>query len=345
MDQITVGISGINDVDNPGPGVGVARSLREDKELNLKIVGLAYDAMEPGVYMDWLFDKSYIMPYPSGDFQVFLDRLIYIKEHFGLDFVIPTLDSELPLYIKYEEELKKQGIQTFVPTYEQFKLRGKDHLTEIAESIHIDLPSTEIVTSYDELDKAIDKIGFPVMIKGAIYKAHRAYTRQEALSSYNAIVAQWGYPIIVQEVVSGDEMNVVAVGDGKGNSLGMVGLKKMWITELGKIWTGVTIRNEKMLRATQDFIRNYKWKGAFELECIVDGDAVYLIEINPRFPAWSYFATGVGINLPSNALRTALKLPMNPIPDYEAGKLFIRYTYELITDMTPFQKIITTGEY
>ncbi len=115
MKEITVAISGINDVDNPGPGVGVARSLRKDKDLNLKLVGLAYDAMEPGIYMDWLFDKSYIMPYPTGDFQVFIDRLVYIKENFGLDFVIPTLDSELPLYIKYEDKLREKGIYTFVP--------------------------------------------------------------------------------------------------------------------------------------------------------------------------------------------------------------------------------------
>ncbi|MGK5091422.1 hypothetical protein WDW89_05305 [Deltaproteobacteria bacterium TL4] len=57
MDEIIVGVSGINAVDNPGPGVGVARSLKEDPELNIKIVGLGYDAMEPGYYMDWLMDK------------------------------------------------------------------------------------------------------------------------------------------------------------------------------------------------------------------------------------------------------------------------------------------------
>jgi len=54
MDTIYVGVSGINAVDNPGPGIGVARSLKEDPELEVKVVGLAYDAMEPGVYMDWV---------------------------------------------------------------------------------------------------------------------------------------------------------------------------------------------------------------------------------------------------------------------------------------------------
>ena len=346
MEQIIVGVSGINAVDNPGPGIGVAKSLKEDKDLNIKIVGLAYDAMEPGIYMDWIVDKSFIMPYPSGGHDAFINRLYYIKETYGLDFVLPVLDAELPVYIKYAEELEKNGIKTFLPTLEQFKLRGKDRLTEIAQNIGIDIPKSEVVTSYDELIKAVEKIGLPVMVKGAFYKAYRAYTTQEAVSYYNKIVAQWGYPIIVQQVVSGEEMNVVAAGDGEGNSLGMVGIKKMWITELGKIWTGVTIKNEKMLSAAGKFIEIYKWRGAFELECIVDieNDKVYLIEINPRFPAWSYFATGVGINIASNIVRKAFGLPVIDYPDYEAGKLYVRFTDDLVTDMERFQKIITRGE-
>jgi carbamoyl-phosphate synthase large subunit len=345
MKDLVIGISGINAVDNPGPGVGVARSLKKDKDLNAKIIGLAYDAMEPGVYMDWLIDKSYMMPYPSGKFEMFLDRLLYIKKRSGLDFVIPNLDVELPVYIKYANELERNGIKTFLMDDQQFRLRGKDKIPEVAESIGIKVPKTEIVTSYEDLLTAIEKIGFPLMVKGAFYKAHKAYTTNEAISHYNEIVAEWGYPIIVQQMVSGEEMNVVGVGDGEGGSLGNVGVKKLWITSQGKIWTGVSIKNEKMIAATETFIKKYKWRGPFEMECIVDKDDVYLIEINPRFPAWSFFATELGINLPANMVRKSFNLKSNENSIFEAGKLFIRYTYELVTGMEAFQNIVTAGEH
>ncbi len=344
MSEIIVGITGINAVDNPGPGVGVARSLKEAEDLKVKVVGLAYDAMEPGLYMDWLIDKAYLLPYPSGGHEPFLERLFYIRETHGLDFVIPNLDAELPLFIKYQQKLADAGIQTFIPTAEQFRLRGKDRLREVAEKINIAFPESLVITSYEELGKAIDQLGLPVMVKGAFYKAYRAHTTAEAHGHYSSIVAEWGYPVIVQKVVSGEEMNVVGVGDGAGHSLGMVGIKKMWITSLGKIWTGVTIKNEQMLAAAERFVQTYRWKGGFELECIVSGDTVYLIEINPRLPAWSYFATGVGVNLPANMLRKALGKPVPDTFNYPTGKLFIRYTYELITDMTPFQNITMKGE-
>lgn len=344
MDKLFIGISGINAVDNPGPGVGVARSLKEDRSLDVEVVGLAYDAMEPGIYMDWVVDKSFIMPYPSGAGDAFIERLLYIKQKHGLDVVIPNLDAELPLYIKYASDLAAHGIRTFLPDMEQFKLRGKDRLAEISDRIGIELPRTKVVSGFDEFLKAVDALGLPVMVKGSFYKAYRCHTTAEAISHYHDLVAEWGYPVIVQQVVSGDEMNVVGLGDGEGNTLGRVGIKKLSVTALGKIWTGVTIRHEAMLRATEAFVRQFKWRGPFELECIVSGDRVYMIEVNPRFPAWSYFATGVGLNLPSLLVRRCLGLPLPEAPEYEAGRLFVRYTYELVTDMSLFQKAITRGE-
>lgn len=344
MDKINVGVSGINAVDNPGPGIGVARSLKEDPNLDVGIVGLVYDAMEPGIYMDWVVDQSFMMPYPNGGGNGYLERLQYVKDNCGLDYVIPNLDAELPFYIKYADALADQGIRTFLPSMEQFRLRGKDRLTEVADRIGIALPRTKVVSSVEALVKAVEEIELPVMVKGSFYKAYRAYTTQEAISHYNKLVAEWGYPIIVQEVVTGDELNVVGLGDGEGESLGLVGIKKVWITALGKIWTGVTIKHEQMLAAAESFVREFCWRGPFELECIVSGDKVYLIEVNPRFPAWSYFATGVGINLPSRMIRYSLGQPVDRDSNYEAGKLFVRYSYELVTDMVAFQKISARGE-
>lgn len=343
---LVVGVSGINAVDNPGPGIGVARSLREAEDLDVRIVGLAYDAMEPGIYMDWVVDDAYLLPYPSAGHDAYRERLLYIRERTGMDFIIPTLDTEMPFFMKYREELAAAGIGTFVPTPEQYRLRSKERLGELAEALELDLPRTEVVSSAEDLERAVDGIGLPVMVKGTFYKAHIAHTTKEALSHYHKLVAEWGYPILVQEVVQGDELNVVAVGDGEGGALGQVAVKKMWITELGKIWTGVTIRHPAMLEATERFMEQYRWRGPMELECMVDGDTVYLVEINPRFPAWSYLATGVGVNLPARMVRRALSLPdPDPVvPDYDAGKLFVRYTYELITGMDRFQQLITTGE-
>ncbi|KHG42908.1 MULTISPECIES: hypothetical protein [Nostocales] len=46
MKNPIIAVTGINAIDNPEPGTGVARSLREHNELAAQIIGLAYDVME-----------------------------------------------------------------------------------------------------------------------------------------------------------------------------------------------------------------------------------------------------------------------------------------------------------
>ena len=344
MKDLKVGVSGINAVDNPGPGVGVAKSLKEWNK-DIRIVGLAYDAMEPGVYMKWLIEKSYLMPYPSQGADTYLQRLLYIKETYGLDAVIPTLDAELPLYIEYADYLRDTGIANFLPTKEQFRLRSKERLPEVAEKIGVKVPKTVSVIDYKGLAEALSEVGYPAMIKGLFYKAYKVYNYQEAVEKFNAIVSEWGYPVLVQQVVNGEEINLVGVGDGEGGHFGFLNIKKLWITQLGKVWTAVTIKNQKMIEAAENFVSTFKWRGGFELECIYtpEGD-IYLIEINPRFPAWVYFATGSGINLPARLLMAALGEEPPRDWDYEVGKLYIRFTDDFVTDMGIFQKISTLGE-
>lgn len=345
MKPPAIAITGINSIDNPAPGTGVARSLREAQDYPTRLIGLAYDATEPGLYMDWLFDRRYIMPYPSAEPEVLLERLGQIQQQFGLDCVIPNFDVELPLYIRCAPALAAMGIRTYLPTKAQFALRNKAKLTEVASDFGLRCPQTVTVTSAQELQQATTDLGFPLMIKGPYYKAYRVFSQEEALSRFHALAAEWGFPILVQQIVQGIELNLVGVGDGQGGHLGLVAIKKMSVTELGKIWSGLTIHHPGLISAAEAFLQQTQWKGPFELECIADRQGtVYLIEINPRFPAWIYFATGVGINLPARLVQAAMGVPVPPPPAYPAGKLFMRYTYELVTDATPLQTLVTHGE-
>ncbi len=344
MNALTVGISGIDASDNPAPGIGVAKSLKQAHDLEVRTVGLAYDAMEPGIYMDWYIDKAYMVPYPSSGCEALFARLLYIKQTGGLDVILPTLDSEIPFYMKIRERLAANGIHTFLPTEEQFHLRDKQCLQAIAHYAGVETPKQIVVSTADELIKAVQELGLPLMIKGDMYGAYRADTFDDALANFSRVLAVWGGPVIVQRVVQGTEMNLIGVGDGNGEAPGMVAIKKVSTTGLGKIWTGVTVDHPLLLDAARRFVHETRWRGAFELECIVDGGRVFLIEVNPRFPAWVYFATGVGINLPLILVRRALGEDVESCEDYRPGRLYVRYTNERVCDMSRFQSMVTRGE-
>jgi carbamoyl-phosphate synthase large subunit len=82
-----------------------------------------------------------------------------------------------------------------------------------------------------------------------------------------------------------------------------------------------------------------------ELELIKSKDReFYLIEINPRLPAWVYLAYGAGQNLPEALVKLALGMKTAAYRKYDIGKLFIRYSYDLICSINDFEKLSLNGE-
>ena len=91
-------------------------------------------------------------------------------------------------------------------------------------------------------------------------------------------------------------------------------------------------RAEELLEVARAFAKKTKWRGPFELECIATPDELTLIEINPRFPAWTYFATSCGVNLPWAMACVAMGRPLPAVRAAPVGKLLVRYCDELVVD-------------
>jgi carbamoyl-phosphate synthase large subunit len=328
-----IALSGLNNTDNPAPGIPVAKSLP-----NHELVGISFDPNEPGIYQN-MFKNVYLMPFPSLGWEETKKRLIEIKNINKIEAIIPNLDAELPLYIKYQNELAELGIKTYLPSLENFEMREKRRLVKFSEKIGVKHPKTIEISSIDDLIKATKKIDFPMMIKGNYYKAYKANNLEEAIDCFYKISNEWGFPLLAQQIVNGIEINYIGLSDS--NELkGGVGIKKLTTTEIGKIWSGVTIQNDTLINIAKKFVEVTNWRGAFEIEAISDGKDIYLIEINPRFPAWVYFATSVGVNLPEMMVQLMEGKEIKQNLEYPSNKMYVRYVDELVTDFNQFSKMI-----
>jgi len=343
--KITVAATGLNNTDNPGPGIPFIRGLKDSKEFQARIIGLAYENLEPGIYMKELVDKSYHIPYPTAGSDVLLKRLEYINGEEKIDVLIPNFDAELYTFMKASKKLGDIGIKTFLPTLEQFEERQKANLNEFGKKHGIDVPFSKTATAESEIKVFAKEYKYPIYVKGKYYDAYSVYDYDEAKEAFNKIAAKWGFPIILQQCVSGNEVNVVALGDGKGNMVGAVAMRKLYITDKGKAWAGVTLADQKLIEITEKIIDETKWRGGMELELIKDKNGkYYLLEINPRLPAWVYLSVGAGQNLPEALVKLALGMKVEPYDKYEVGKIFIRYSYDIITDINEFEKLSLYAE-
>ena len=56
--RLVVAVTGLNAIDSPGPGVAVIRAIRDCADFDVRIIGLSYEALEPGIYLHNIVDKT-----------------------------------------------------------------------------------------------------------------------------------------------------------------------------------------------------------------------------------------------------------------------------------------------
>lgn len=225
----TIAISGINaHAENPGPGMAVARCIVEHPEFRGRIIGLAYDALDAGLYAHNYFASAYLIPYPSSGDEALMERLEAIHKEEHIDVIIPCLDSEMPNFIALKGRLNDKDIKLLIASREQFLMRAKDHLFDLCTKIGISVPETKIVSDpkFFDLDESKSSrssertdssdFQYPLVVKGIFYDAYVVHCPAEAKLAFAKIVQKWGYPCLVQEVIKGDELNLAGIGDGAG---------------------------------------------------------------------------------------------------------------------------------
>lgn len=343
--KLVIAVTALNAIDSPGPGVAVIRAIRECPDFEARIIGLSYEALEPGLYMHDLVDKTYQIPYPSAGTDSLLARLEYIHTEEKLEIIIPNFDAELFNFIKLRDTLHVMGIRTFLPELVQFEARDKMKLVDFGKQNGFMVPKDRILHEFRELKQMEEELEYPVVVKGKFYDAIIANSYDQVEKAFLKILAKWGLPIILQEFIKGTEINIAALGDGKGNAISIIPMRKLYITDKGKAWAGITLDDDRLVELARKFITATRWRGGCELEVMLTDDGKpFIMEVNPRFPAWIYLTAAAGQNQPASLVKMAMGENVEPFNEYEAGKIFIRYAWDLITDIAEFQKISGNGE-
>ena len=343
---ICVAITGMNAVpDNPGPGLAVARCLREAHGAGVRIIGMGYDALDPGLHLGDYNDAAYLLPYPANGADALLARISEINAEEHIDLLIPCLDAELPLMVGLAPTFARMGIRTFLPSSDQLKRRAKDQLPDLARESGVHCPEIRALSQPAFFHNChLEGWTYPLVVKGVFYDAKVVFNATEAVDAFQRIAREWGYPVLAQRFVAGEEYNLAAVGDGSGGLLGEVMMKKRAVTAKGKAWAGVAMNDDKLADAARRLALSLNWRGPLEIEVMCDTKGDYhLIEINPRFPAWIYLSHGVGRNLPALLMALALDHTPPQLAQPRPGTMFLRYAVETIVPMSAFESLMMDG--
>lgn len=76
MLQAHVVITGLMATDNPYPGLGIARCLREAPEFHGRISGFVFDPLSTGAFCKGVFERVFSSPIPRPAWRFFWSALV-----------------------------------------------------------------------------------------------------------------------------------------------------------------------------------------------------------------------------------------------------------------------------
>jgi carbamoyl-phosphate synthase large subunit len=207
------------------------------------------------------------------------------------------------------------------------------------------VPATQALPHTGTLPAAAEALGYPLVLKGRWYEAQIVHNLSQAYTAFQHLQARWGLPLLAQRFVAGQELNVAGLADGRGHCLSAVAMRKLTITDKGKAWAGITIDDDSLIDLAHRFAQASQWRGPFELELLrTPAGELFILEINPRFPAWIYLTAAAGHNQPAALLHLALGEAVEPFGEVAVGKMFVRCAWDLVADYSDFQQIAGLGK-
>ncbi|HVF30910.1 MAG TPA: ATP-grasp domain-containing protein [Pyrinomonadaceae bacterium] len=299
--QLTIYVSGLYSGTNPQPGVGIARSLKQGYP-DAKLIGVEYSNRCSGIH--WLdFDDIWLQR-PWTELNLELHRSEIERRLDDGALWISSIDLE----IMWLAEVFPNGHPNLLtPTPEALDRVGKPAVPA-HEGLPVRVPPFVTTELSDwELHAFCRKHNWNVWLKGPYYEAVRI-TNWAALQHWIGVLSSaWATDkLFLQAHVTGYEESVM-LSAYQGELLDCVHMRKRDLTDLGKTWAGdATTVDREIVYPLRKIIRDLKWTGGAEIEMVRDAeDQLWLLEWNPRFPAWVHGSTITGRNLPAELVEGA----------------------------------------
>ena len=270
--------------------------------------------------------------------------------------------------IKLTEALMKMGVPILGTAAEDVDAaEDRERFDEILEQCHIPRPAGHTVFTAEEAKKAANDLGYPVLVRPSYVlggQGMQIAICDEDIDEFIGIINQIAqeHPILVDKYIMGKEIEVDAICDGTDILIPgiMEHIERTGIHSGDSISVypaqDITQHNiDTIVEYTEKLAKALHVKGMINIQFIVDGDDVYIIEVNPRSSRTvPYISKVTGIPIVPLATRiicghTIKELGYNPglqpAADYIAVKMPV-FSFEKIrgADISLGPEMKSTGE-
>ena len=228
-------------------------------------------------------DRLYFEP-------LIIEDVLNVIETEGIDEVIIQFGGQTA--VNLAAELETYGV-TILGTDSQTidMLEDRKLFYQLLDDLQIPHIEGDVVLNEQELDKAVEKIGFPILVRPSYVIGGKGMEIINNQSEYEKFIEKGGipYPILADKFLQATEAELDLATDGEFIFAPMI----MEHVEKTGVHSGdsISILPPKHLSpVVQDKMVNYgklisqklNYKGLMNIQYIVDGEKVYVLEVNPR---------------------------------------------------------------
>ncbi len=318
MRRVTVALS------SAGRRVELMRCFREDAAaLGMEARLLALDADPDLSPACQLADGCFRVP-PCTD-ETFIPSLGRLAREVGIDLLVPTIDTELPIFAAGKGHLEREcGVRQVVVSAPAAVALARDkyQLMLALSACGVPVPATARATDAPGRDRGLQG---PVILKPANGSASRGIRR---LPSAEALTEAERVPeYVVQQLLDGPEYTVNVFLGPSGELETAVPHRRLAVRQ-GEVSKAVTERNPLLIEQAQSLARMLAPLGARGPLCfqaILQDGAPRVFEVNARFGGGYPLTHRSGAHFTRRLLEWALGLPRSPLEQWHDGVLMLRY--------------------
>jgi len=275
----------------------------------------------------------------STDFSI-SDKLYF--EPLTIEDVMNIIDLEKPVgvvvqfggqtAINLADKLAAHGVRILGTSLENIdRAENRDLFEQALKELEIPQPEGDTAVSLDEALMIAKRIGFPVLVRPSYVLGGRAMEivyNEDELKHYmeNAVEASPDHPVLIDRYLTGKEVEVDAISDGENVLIPGI----MEHIERAGVHSGDSISvypPQSLTKEQIDTIVDYTTRlarglnivGLMNIQYVISGGNVYVIEVNPRASRTVPFLSKI-TNIPMANVATKVILGKSIVDQgYETG--------------------------
>jgi len=289
---------------NAGRRIELIRSFRAAfGELGIegKIVTTDINGWAPALYVG---DSQYITP-RSRD-AGFMDRLGEICQSEQVALIIPLIDPDLSVLAHHRQTIEATGARPLVSDLRVIEIcRDKERTHEFLKEQGFPTPAVF------SLEVARQQ-AFPLFVKprdgSASLNAYKINNRDEL-----EFFARYVEDALIQEYIEGVEMTTDVFSDWSGEPVCAVPRRRLKV-RAGEVSVGRVERDPQLESLCKSVAKCLGTVGPINIQTIQMNEAIYIMEINPRFGGGCPLSLAAGAPFAKWAIMMALGQPLPAIP-------------------------------